>query len=51
MKRSEEGVGWRTLNIDLRKLRLRWFGHVKCGDKNSTFRRVMELEVEGTEGQ
>ena len=31
----------------LRKMRLRWFGHVKCGDENSMLRRAMELEVEG----
>ena len=36
-------------NLDhrLRKMRLRWFGHVKCNDKNSILRRAMELEVEG----
>ena len=31
----------------LRKMRLRRFGHVKCRDKNSILRRVMELQVEG----
>ena len=29
MKRSEDDVGWRSLNVDLRKTRLRWFGHVQ----------------------
>ena len=47
MKRSEEHVGWRTLNTDFkRKMRLRWFGHVKRRDENSILRRAMELEVE-----
>ena len=31
MKRSEEGVGLRTLNIDFKETRLRWFGHVNVG--------------------
>ena len=35
----------------LRKTRLRWFGHIKPRDENSILRRVLELEVEGTEGQ
>ena len=48
MKRSEEDVGWRTSNnYILRKMRLRWFGHVKHRDANSILRRAMELEVEG----
>ena len=46
MKRSEEH-GVVNLEHRLRKTRLRWFGHVKCKDENSIFRRVMELEVEG----
>ena len=35
-------------NLDhrLRKMRVRWFGHVKCRDENSILRREMELEVE-----
>ena len=48
MKRSEENVGWRNLNISrLRKTTLRWLGPVKRRDENSILRRVMELEVEG----
>ena len=47
MKRSEEDVGWSYHEHRLRKMRLGWFGHVKCRDKNSILRRVMELEVEG----
>ena len=37
----------------LRKMRLRWFGHVKCRDEiYSKLRRAMELEVEAeVEGQ
>ena len=31
----------------LRKMSLRWLGHVKRRDENSILRRVMELEVEG----
>ena len=31
----------------LRKMRLRWFGHVKHKDENSKLRRATELEVEG----
>ena len=38
-----------NLEHRLRKMRLRWFGHVKRRDENSILcRRVMELEVEGT---
>ena len=48
MKRSEEDVGRRTMDIDFkRKTKLRWFGHVKCRDENSILRSVMELEAEG----
>ena len=51
MKRSEEDLGWRTLNT-LRKMKLRWFGHVKRRDENSKVRRALELKVEGRiEGQ
>ena len=39
------GVG--NLEFRLRKMRLRWFGHVKCRDENSILRRAIELEVEG----
>ena len=39
--------GVENLEHRLRKMRLRWFGHVKCRDENSILRRVMELEVEG----
>ena len=31
----------------LRKMRLRWIGHVKRRDENSILWRAMELEVEG----
>ena len=31
----------------LRKIRLRWFGNVKCRDENSILRRTMRLEMEG----
>ena len=34
------------LEHSLRKMRLRWFGHVKLRDENRILRRVMELEVE-----
>ena len=36
-----------NLECRLRKMRLRWFGHVKRRDENSILRRVMELEMEG----
>ena len=36
-----------NLEHRLRKMRLRWFGHVKRRDENSILRRAMELEVEG----
>ena len=36
-----------NLEHRLRRKRLKWFGHVKCRDKNSILRSVMELEVEG----
>ena len=36
-----------NLEHRLRKMRLRWFGHVKGRDENSILRRAMELEVEG----
>ena len=36
----------------LRKMKLRWFGHVKRRDENSKVRRALELKVEGRiEGQ
>ena len=35
------------LEQKLRKMRLRWFNHVKRRDENSILRRAMELEVEG----
>ena len=40
---------WRGGELEdrLRKMRLRWFGHVKHRDENSILRKVMELEVEG----
>ena len=38
--------GMENLEHRLRKMRLRWFGHVKHRDKNSILRRAMELEVE-----
>ena len=34
------------LKHKLRKMRLKWFGHVKCRDENSIRRRAIELEVE-----
>ena len=40
--------GVENLEHRLRKMRLRWFGHVKRRDENSILRRtMMELEVEG----
>ena len=36
-----------NLEHRLRKTRLRWFGHVKCRDRNIIFWRAMKLEVEG----
>ena len=39
--------GAENLKHRLRKMKLRWFGHVKCRDENSILKRVMELEVEG----
>ena len=32
-------------------MRLRWFGHVKHWDENSTLMRVMEREVEGRKSE
>ena len=47
MKRSEEDVGWRTMNIDfIRKMRLKWFSHVERKEENRALRRAMKLEVE-----
>ena len=37
----------KNLEHRLRKVGLRWFGHVKRRDKNSILRRATELEVEG----
>ena len=39
--------GVENLEHRLRKMRLRWFGHVKRRDENNILRRVIELEVEG----
>ena len=39
--------GVENIEHRLRKMRLRWFGHVKRRDENSMLRRVMELELEG----
>ena len=39
--------GVENLEHRLRKMRLRWFGHVKRRDGNSILRRALELEVEG----
>ena len=39
--------GVKNLEQRLRKMRLRWFGHVKRRDGNSILRRTIELEVEG----
>ena len=39
--------GVENLEHRLRKMRLRWFGHVKRRYENSILRRAMELEVEG----
>ena len=36
-----------NLQHRLRKMKLRWFGHVKPRIENSILRRGMELEVEG----
>ena len=36
-----------NLEHKLRKIRLRWFGHVKHRDENSMHRRAVELEVDG----
>ena len=48
---TNEEVGRRfgveNLEQRLRRMRLRWFGHVKRRSENSILRRVMELEVEG----
>ena len=41
------GFGVGNLEHNFKKMRLRWFGHVKCRDENSILRGVMELEVEG----
>ena len=37
-----------NLEHKLRKMKLKWFGHVKRRDNSSILRRAMELEVEGT---
>ena len=42
-----KSCGVENLEHRLRKTRLRWFGHVKRRDENSTLRRAMELKVEG----
>ena len=47
MKRSEEDVGWKTLNVNFKENEFGRFGHVKHRDENSILRRVMEQEVEG----
>ena len=39
--------GVEKLDHRLTKLRLRWFGQVKCTDENSILRTAMELEVDG----
>ena len=39
--------GVENLKHRLRKMRLKWFGHLKCRDENSILRKAMELEVEG----
>ena len=39
--------GVENLEYRLWKIRLRWIGHVNRWDKNSIFRRAMEMEVEG----
>ena len=44
---SNEEVRRRCRLDRLRKMWLRWFGHVKRRDENSILRRVMGLEVEG----
>ena len=36
-----------NLEYRSRKMRLRWFGHVKSRDENSILRIAMELKVEG----
>ena len=36
-----------NLEHRLRKMRLRWLGHVKRRDENSILRRAMELKVDG----
>ena len=36
-----------NLEHRLRKMRMKWFGHVKRRDENSILRRATELEVEG----
>ena len=36
--------GVENLEHRLRKMRLRWFGHVKGRDENSILRRTMEVE-------
>ena len=36
-----------NLENRLRKMRLRWFGHVKRRDENSILWRAVEMEVEG----
>ena len=33
--------------MNLSKIRLKWFGHLKRRDENSILRRAMELELEG----
>ena len=38
MKRSEEDVGWRILNILIKENEARWFGCVKRRNANSILR-------------
>ena len=45
-KEVRRRCGVENLEIRLRKMRLRWFGHVKRRDENSKLWRAMELEVE-----
>ena len=48
MKRLEEDVGWRELNMDLKnEVEMVWSCTVKRSNDNSILRRVIELEVEG----
>ena len=46
--RKELGVDDRMINVKVREIRMRWYGHVMRMEEANPMKKVMNMEIEGT---